>query len=259
MIFLGGRTILAISRADSISSIIWSRIGRSPSWMRNREVSRLRPRIWKTHPGTLVAVFPLSLLERCRVPAAAKPKSKSSSTKVCSAMVSPTQQVLIGLRRFHCSPMAIIVSLIVSINDKSLGACIHPVDLDPPVVYSRRRRAASTILRAAGKRTTEVAACFHADDTEGEGVMARVLLRKSQPGNLFVRGELVRLLQDNLVKQGISVGAKIDGIFGNDTEKAIKSWQASHNQQIDGVVTFQLHGSKRLAWQHRRCESAPCN
>jgi peptidoglycan hydrolase-like protein with peptidoglycan-binding domain len=80
--------------------------------------------------------------------------------------------------------------------------------------------------------------------------MARVLLRKSQPGNLFVRGELVRLLQDNLVKQGISVGAKIDGIFGNDTEKAIKSWQASHNQQIDGVVTFD-------SWQQATGLAAP--
>jgi peptidoglycan hydrolase-like protein with peptidoglycan-binding domain len=68
--------------------------------------------------------------------------------------------------------------------------------------------------------------------------MARVLLRKSQQGNLFVRGELVRVLQNNLVPQGFPVGAKVDGIFGNDTEKAVKNWQASKNQQVDGVVTF---------------------
>ena len=68
--------------------------------------------------------------------------------------------------------------------------------------------------------------------------MARVLLRKSQLGNLFVRGELVRVLQVNLVNQGFTVGARIDGIFGNDTEKAVKTWQASKNQQVDGIVTF---------------------
>lgn len=68
--------------------------------------------------------------------------------------------------------------------------------------------------------------------------MARVLLRKSRPGNLFVRGELVRLLQEKLVQQGFPVGARIDGIFGNDTEKAVKNWQASKSQPVDGVVTF---------------------
>lgn len=80
--------------------------------------------------------------------------------------------------------------------------------------------------------------------------MARVLLRKARPGNLFVRGELVRVLQENLVRQGFPVGAKVDGIFGNDTEKAVRNWQAGRNQQVDGIVTFD-------SWQQVTSLTAP--
>src|SRR5215510_1773541 len=68
-------------------------------------------------------------------------------------------------------------------------------------------------------------------------IMSRVLLRKSKPGNARVRGELVRRLQRSLTDKNFSVGL-IDGIFGGDTEKAVKAWQKSQGEAEDGIVTF---------------------
>lgn len=51
------------------------------------------------------------------------------------------------------------------------------------------------------------------------------------------RGEKVRLLQEILVRDGFSVGkCGIDGIFGKDTESAVKAYQKKHGLTVNGIV-----------------------
>lgn len=67
--------------------------------------------------------------------------------------------------------------------------------------------------------------------------MARPLLRKSTSNNIRVSGELVKTLQEGLSAAGCSVGT-VDGIFGGDTDRAVRSWQAQQGRAQDGVVMF---------------------
>lgn len=84
--------------------------------------------------------------------------------------------------------------------------------------------------------------------------MTRTLLRKSTGGNTRVSGELVRGLQEGLGAAGCSVGT-VDGIFGGDTETAVRKWQAQQGRAQDGVVTFAdwtaLTGRPAPSWPDR--------
>ena len=53
-----------------------------------------------------------------------------------------------------------------------------------------------------------------------------------------MRGEQVKLLQETLneLPAGAALDLKEDGIFGRDTEAAVKSFQADHGLTVDGVV-----------------------
>jgi len=48
--------------------------------------------------------------------------------------------------------------------------------------------------------------------------------------------EAVKTLQNRLVKLGFLKPKDIDGDFGDDTEKAVKAFQAKHNLEVDGEV-----------------------
>ena len=63
---------------------------------------------------------------------------------------------------------------------------------------------------------------------EPEPTPARPTLRKGS------RGDLVTTLQQMLDKAGYSPG-KIDGIFGTNTEKAVRQFQSAHGLTADGV------------------------
>jgi Putative peptidoglycan binding domain len=66
--------------------------------------------------------------------------------------------------------------------------------------------------------------------------MARVFLQKASSGYRVVRGDVVRDLQQKLQMAGHDPGI-IDGIFGNDTENALKSFQVKRGQQPTGKLT----------------------
>lgn len=66
--------------------------------------------------------------------------------------------------------------------------------------------------------------------------MARVFFQKASSGYRGVRGEVVRALQIRLQSTGHSPGI-IDGIFGNDTENALKSFQRANGLAPTGKLT----------------------
>ena len=53
-----------------------------------------------------------------------------------------------------------------------------------------------------------------------------------------MRGEQVKLLQEalNELPAGAALDLKVDGIFGAETEKAVRQFQADHGLTVDGVV-----------------------
>lgn len=69
-------------------------------------------------------------------------------------------------------------------------------------------------------------------------VPTRVLYAKKVAGVWACRGEDVKFVQYSLVKQGYLQG-KIDGIFGNQTEDAVKRLQQVKGITIDGIVGTQ--------------------
>lgn len=51
------------------------------------------------------------------------------------------------------------------------------------------------------------------------------------------RGEYVTLLQTQLINRGYSVGsAGADGVFGTNTEKAVRIFQTAAGLVVDGIV-----------------------
>lgn len=84
--------------------------------------------------------------------------------------------------------------------------------------------------------------------------MGRILFKRADTGRRLVRGEPVKRLQRTLKDASFEPRA-IDGIFGGDTEGALKSWQSAHHEPATGVVTFEgwtaLTGEKTPAMRER--------
>lgn len=49
-------------------------------------------------------------------------------------------------------------------------------------------------------------------------------------------GPIVALLQSALVGNGYNVGSRIDGIFGTNTQNAVKAFQSNNNLKVDGIA-----------------------
>jgi peptidoglycan hydrolase-like protein with peptidoglycan-binding domain len=62
--------------------------------------------------------------------------------------------------------------------------------------------------------------------------MARILFDRSPSGFRTVRGEVIRKLQERL---GLS-GAQQDGVYGGDTQTALRKWQSEHQTAATGAV-----------------------
>jgi peptidoglycan hydrolase-like protein with peptidoglycan-binding domain len=69
-----------------------------------------------------------------------------------------------------------------------------------------------------------------------EVFMARIFFQKASSGYRVVRGEVVRALQLRLQQIGHSPGI-MDGIFGNDTENALKAFQGAKGLPSTGKLT----------------------
>jgi peptidoglycan hydrolase-like protein with peptidoglycan-binding domain len=67
--------------------------------------------------------------------------------------------------------------------------------------------------------------------------MERTLFKRAAGGQRLVRGELVRKIQLVLKEKGSDPG-RIDGIFGGDTEEALKDWQGRIGRPRSGALSF---------------------
>ena len=60
------------------------------------------------------------------------------------------------------------------------------------------------------------------------------VLRLADPGQPLMQGEDARQLQKALAKAGFNI--QVDGIFGNDTDKAVREFQQQKRITVDGIV-----------------------
>jgi peptidoglycan hydrolase-like protein with peptidoglycan-binding domain len=65
--------------------------------------------------------------------------------------------------------------------------------------------------------------------------MARVFFRKGQPGFRLVRGLPIFEVQ-RVLKSAAFLAESVDGVFGNDTEQALRRFQADRNIDVNGVI-----------------------
>src|SRR5688572_29772600 len=66
--------------------------------------------------------------------------------------------------------------------------------------------------------------------------MTRILFQRAPEGFRTVRGGLIKDLQARLAGAGSSPGM-LDGIYGGDTEQAIRRWESAQGQPQTGKVT----------------------
>ncbi|MFB2836615.1 glycoside hydrolase family protein, partial [Floridanema evergladense] len=60
------------------------------------------------------------------------------------------------------------------------------------------------------------------------------VLRLAEPGQPLVQGDDVRQVQKALIKAGFNL--QVDGIFGKDTDKAVRQFQKQKNLTVDGIA-----------------------
>ena len=60
------------------------------------------------------------------------------------------------------------------------------------------------------------------------------VLRLAEPSQPLIQGEEVRQLQQALIKSGFNI--EVDGIFGEDTDKAVRQFQKQKNLTVDGIA-----------------------
>ncbi|MCK4939385.1 MAG: peptidoglycan-binding protein, partial [Rhodospirillaceae bacterium] len=81
-----------------------------------------------------------------------------------------------------------------------------------------------------------------AADSRGTAILlaAAITNTPQQPRTNFGQSsDLVRTIQDELSKQGYFLGA-VDGIYGPETERAIRAYQKSSNLPVDGKPSKSL-------------------
>ena len=71
--------------------------------------------------------------------------------------------------------------------------------------------------------------------------MAKVYFRRAASGYRAVRGEVIRRVQVALKTAGSDLG-EIDGIYGNDTETALKDFERNQGFSADGNITDETWG-----------------
>ena len=65
----------------------------------------------------------------------------------------------------------------------------------------------------------------------------------------LMRGEDIMYIQSYLVSQGYSIGRfGIDGIYGNATRDAIKSFQMEYCKEVDGIVGKETVKAMGMIW-----------
>lgn len=114
-----------------------------------------------------------------------------------------------------------------------------------PVLAAPRQRLRTRTLTSVGAMviTLVISAAWGATTVSAATTPAQssiIHLRSTKTASTFPqigdRGQAVRSLQQALVAQGISVTGGVDGIFGNGTSNAIKTFQSRQGLVNSGVV-----------------------
>jgi hypothetical protein len=88
---------------------------------------------------------------------------------------------------------------------------------------------------------------------ETKPVFTRILKSKKVKNVYQYRGEDVKTLQKTLKAKGYNIGnSDVDGIFGEDTKKAVKAFQKSKKITVDGVVGKQTVTALGGVWQPKK-------
>jgi hypothetical protein len=87
----------------------------------------------------------------------------------------------------------------------------------------------NTLFEAVAKATIDAFSAVKIQQ-ESNGVSL-----KNQQYSVVVRSSVIRPLQSILADQGYLDAEGADGVFGNNTSKAISEWQKANNKQVTGL------------------------
>lgn len=82
------------------------------------------------------------------------------------------------------------------------------------------------------------------NDTDNDSLLLCRYLKLTSP---YIKGEDVKDVQKALVNKGFSLGA-IDGVYGPNTEAAVKSFQQSKGLAVDGIVGPNTVAAMQGSW-----------
>ena len=154
-----------------------------------------------------------------------------------------------GIRRSELKPGDLVFRV------DSSGRCYHVgvvVDYDINVIEARGRAygVVKRALNASGSSYWN--ACgrpkklkYEIEKNKKQVVFTRLLKEKL----IRMRGEDVKLLQTTLINKGYSCGNDgADGIFGNNTDRAVRRFQADSKLAVDGIAGRNTITKLGLKW-----------
>lgn len=125
-------------------------------------------------------------------------------------------------------------------NPSSIGqyisnGCIRMYDNEVEWLYSQVKMNTPVIITTSGKTFDSIALANGYKVSGSKAVPSKPAASSGQNLRKGSRGSEVKQLQQLLTSKGFSTKG-IDGIFGNNTDKAVRSFQKSKKLTADGIV-----------------------
>jgi lysozyme len=95
-------------------------------------------------------------------------------------------------------------------------------------------RAGGQVLRGLTRRRSAEQALFLSQDWKAFTGAQEITVKILKLTDPKIQGEDVRQVQAALIKAGFSIGA--DGVFGNNTDRAVRDFQQQNGLTADGIV-----------------------
>ncbi|MGM0921577.1 MAG: L,D-transpeptidase family protein [Bacillota bacterium] len=125
-------------------------------------------------------------------------------------------------------------------NPSSIGqyisdGCIRMYDNEVEWLYSQVKMNTPVIITTSGKTFDSIALSNGYKVSGSKAVPSKPAASSGQTLKKGSRGSEVKQLQQLLTSKGFNTKG-IDGIFGNNTDKAVRSFQKSKKLVVDGIV-----------------------